>query len=45
MHDYKMKDIALGCVTADCVPIIYDDIKMKLLAVYMLDGKVLFRYN
>ena len=36
----KIKGIALGVVTADCVPIILFDLKTKLLQVFMQDGKV-----
>ena len=36
----KKKGIALGVLTADCVPILLFDRKTKLLAVFMQDGKV-----
>ena len=39
----KMKDFALGVVTADCVPIIIYDAKNEIVVAYMLVGKVLFR--
>ena len=35
----KVKGLALGVVTADCVPIILLTLKIKLLDVFTLDGK------
>ena len=36
----KLKNIGIGVLTADCVPILFCDPKKKLLVVYMLAGKV-----
>ena len=36
----KLKNIGIGVLTADCVPILFCDPKKKLLAVYMQAGKV-----
>ena len=36
----KLKNIGIGVLTADCVPILFCDPKKKLLAVYMRVGKV-----
>ena len=38
----KMKGVALGVLTADCVPIILYDVRMRLLIV-MLAGEVLLK--
>ena len=36
----KLKNIGIGILTADCVPILFYDPKKKLLPVYTLAGKV-----
>ena len=36
----KLKGVALGVLTADCVPIILYDEKNKIISLFMLVGKV-----